>query len=574
MRSFFSTLVGLCLAIAACSQNQPAFEKKPFRESDGNLYWPLSVPVYLQLSTSQNSADGMVLTQAGETRDAAKPMTWDGHGTHYIRHVDSHNPKAGESTVIFPVNVDGIAPVSAVELTGATRHATANAAKVYFGKGLTISFKAKDEMSGLEGIYLSVNHTSFTMFSTPMTLADEKEYHVQYFAVDRVGNAENPKLAIFTVDLTPPTSSHEVSGNHIDGQILAPNAFIILAGRDEASGVKKTEYAFDGQKPTLYSGKVSLAGLADGEHTLTYYSLDQVGNQESPKQFTFYLDSKGPEVKSAFDANFVVSSGKSYATSGTLVSLEATDNKAGVKQLFYSINGGKEQAYTEPFSLPAKAGAHSVRYRAIDQLGNVGATFTNTQIATIYVDDTPPVVTHAVSTPKIFARDTLFITDKAIFTIKSFDAESGGAIVDYKIDNGEEITYEQPFGVHAEGRHSLSYSGTDLVNNSAEKTSFFVVDNSGPEIFTHTSLEKIGTQKLVAKEQEIPIYASGTMFYMAATDKAVGTKAIYYSLNHQPETLYNQPVKLVTKGVHALKIKAVDFLGNVRTLDTLEFAVQ
>jgi len=570
MRSLFSTLAGLCLAIAACSQNQPAFEKKPFRDPDGNLYWPLSVPVYLQLSTSQNATEGMVLTQAS-AKEAAKPMTWDGHGTHYIRHVDAHNPKGGESTVIFPVNVDGIAPVSAIELTGAMRHA---AAKVYFGKGLSLSFRAKDEMSGLEGIYLSVNQVSFTTFSTPMTLTEEKEYNIQYFAVDKVGNAESPKLAVFTIDLTPPTSMHEVSGNHIDGQILAPGAFITLAGRDEASGVKKTEYYFDGQKPALYGGKISLAGLADGEHTLHYYSLDQVGNLESPREFTFYLDSKGPEVKSAFDANFVVSSGKSYATSETRVSLEAADNKAGVKQLFYSINGGKEQVYTGPFSLPAKPGAHSVRYRAVDQLGNVGTLFTNTQIATIYIDDTPPVVTHTVSTPKVFARDTLFITDKALFTIKSFDAESGGAIVDYKIDNGEEITYEQPFSIPAEGKHSLSYSGTDLVNNSAEKTSVFVVDNSAPEIYTHTSLEKIGTQKLVAKEQEIPIYASGTMFYMAATDKSVGTKAIYYSLNHQPEVLYTQPVKFVTKGVHALKIRAVDYLGNIRTLDTMEFAIQ
>jgi hypothetical protein len=378
------------------------------------------------------------------------------------------------------------------------------------------------------------------------------------------------------VDLTPPTSSHVVNGNNLDGQILAPGAIITIAGRDDASGIKKTEYFFDNGKPALYGGKIALAGLADGEHKLYYYSHDQVGNTELTKEFAFYLDSKGPEVKSSFDANFAVSDGRSYATSGTSVALEATDNKAGVKTLFYSINGGPEKVYTAPFALPVKkgGGSYSIRYRAIDQVGNVGATSTNTQISAIYIDDTPPVVTHAVSTPKIYTRDTLFITDKAFFTIKSFDAESGGAIVDYKIDNGEAVTYEQPFAISNEGKHKISYSGTDLVNNSAEKTSVFVVDNSAPEIFTHTSLEKIGTQKLVAKEQEIPIYASGTMFYMAATDKSVGTKAIYYSLNQHPEVLYTQPVKFITKGVHALKIKAVDFLGNVQTLETLEFAIQ
>jgi hypothetical protein len=568
MRLLFFTMVGLCVVVSAFSQDQPAFEKKPFKDSEGNLFWPLSLPVYLQLSTSPNSTDGVMLAEAKET---SHPMKWDGHGKHYIKHDDSKNSTGGESTVSFPVNVDGIAPVSALELRGAPRHA---AAKIYFGKSLTIFVKATDEMSGLEGVYLSINQAPFTKLSSPLALTDEKEYQVQYFAVDKVGNAAQPKSASFTVDLTPPVSNHEVSGSHLDGQILSPRTFISLAGRDEASGIKKTEYFFDGQKPALYNTKISLAGLADGEHTLTYYSLDHVGNIESPRQFTFYLDSKGPEVTSSFDANFSVSEGRSYVNKGTLVSLEATDNKSGVKQLFYSVNGSTEQLYTAPFALPVKQGAYSIRYRAVDQLGNLGATFTNKQISAIYIDDTPPVVTHSVSTPKIYTRDTLFVTDKALFTIKSFDAESGGAIVDYKLDNGQEVTYEKPFAVTTEGRHSLSYSGTDLVNNSALKTAFFVVDNSAPEIFMHTSLEKIGTQKLIAKEQEIPIYASGTSFYMAATDKSVGTKAIYYSLNQQAEVLYTQPVKFVTKGVHALKIRAVDYLGNVRTMETIEFAVQ
>lgn len=567
MRLLFS-LLALCLVVSAFSQDQPAFEKKPFKDSEGNLFWPLSLPVYVQLSTSPDPADGVMLAEAKET---IHPMKWDGHGKHYIKHDDSKNPKGGESTVAFPVHVDGIAPVSALELLGAPRY---SGSKIYFGKGLTTFVKAKDEMSGLEGVYISINQVPFSKLSSPVELADEKEYQVRYFAVDKVGNAEQPKSVSFAVDRTSPASNHEVNGSHLDGPILSPRTFISITAHDEASGIKKTEYYFDGQKPALYSKRISLAGLADGEHTLTYYSVDHVGNIESPRQFVFYLDAKGPEVTSSFDANFAVSEGRSYASTGTLVSLAATDNKSGVKQLFYSVNGSPEQIYTAPFPLPAKQGTYSIRYRAIDQLDNVGATFTNKQISAIYVDDTPPVVTHSVSTPKIHTRDTLFITDKTHFTIKSFDAEAGGAIVDYKLDNGKEVTYEKPFTVLTEGKHSISYTGTDLVNNSAVKTAFFVVDNSAPEIFLHTSLEKIGTQKLVNKEQEIPIYASGTSFYMAATDKSVGTKAIYYRLNQQAESVYTQPVKFVTKGAHALKIRAVDYLGNERTLETMEFVIQ
>lgn len=567
MRLLFSALA-LCIITSAFAQDQPAFEKKPFKDSEGNLFWPLDLPVYLQLSTSPNSTDAIALT---EGKEIAHAMKWDGHGKHYIKHDDSKNIKGGESTIAFPVNVDGIAPVSTLELLGAPRHA---AAKVYFGKDLSLFVKAKDEMSGLENVYVSINQDTYTKLSAPVTLNEEKEYQVQYFAIDKVGNAEQPKSASFIIDLTPPTSNHEITGSHLEGKILSPRAFISISGRDEASGIKKTEYYFDDQKPALYNTKISLNGLADGEHTLTYYSLDNVGNVESPQKYTFYLDSKGPEVTSSFDANFMVSQGKSYASTSTLVSLEATDNKSGVKQLFYSINGAPEQVYTVPFALPAKQGTYSIRYKAVDQVGNISTSSTNTQISTIYIDDTPPVVSHSVGIPKVFTRDTLFVTSKALFTLKSYDAESGTAIIDYKLDNGEEITYESPFEVLTEGKHSISYIGTDLVNNSAAKTVVFVVDNSAPEIFMHTSLEKIGTQKLVDKEQEIPIYASGTSFYLAATDKSVGTKAIYYSLDKQPEALYTQPLKLVTKGIHTLKIRAVDYLGNTQTLEAIEFAVQ
>lgn len=558
-----------CACVSAFSQDLPVFEKKPYKDASGTLYWPLSLPVYFQLTPTPNASADNSITLS-EPDKPVEPMYWDGHGKHHIKHDDSH--PGGASSVLFTVYADGIAPVATVDLSDATRYAHAN--ELYFGKGLSLSVQAKDEMSGLEGTYVSVNQAAYARHTAPVALPDEKAYQVQYFAVDKVGNAGEPKTATFVVDLTAPTSTYALVGNHLADSVLSPKSFIALEATDAAAGVKRIEYYFDDKAPARYTTKISLASLADGEHTLTYYAQDQVGNQEAPQHYTFYLDSQGPEVTSSFDVDFAVSEGRYYASTGTLVTLVATDNKAGVKQLFYSINGGKEQTYTEPFALPAKQGRYNIRYRAIDQLDNIGATFTNNQISALFIDDTPPVVSHSVSTPKIVTRDTLFVTDKTLFTLKGYDAESGSAIVDYNLDEGKAITFEEPFSVPAEGKHDISYSGTDLVNNSAVKTLIFVVDNSAPEIFMHTSLDQIGTQKLIEKDGEIPIYAAGTSFYMAATDQAVGTKAIYYKLNQLPEVLYTRPVKITTKGAHVLTIRAVDYLGNEQTMEPVEFAVQ
>ena len=112
------------------------------------------------------------------------------------------------------------------------------------------------------------------------------------------------------------------------------------------------------------------------------------------------------------------------------------------------------------------------------------------------------------------------------------------------------------------------------MGNTNSKEIFCFVDNTGPEIFNHMSLQKIGQQKLIEKNIEIPIYASGTNLYLAATDKYVGTKTIYYSLNGSLYKTYGSAIPLNRSGLYKLNIKATDKLGNISKSDVIEFVVQ
>ena len=75
------------------AQDQPTFEKKTVKDENGNVYWPLSLPVYVQLSSLPDAKDAVMLSNVkeGHMKNFAHPMKWDGHGTHYIRHVDNEN---------------------------------------------------------------------------------------------------------------------------------------------------------------------------------------------------------------------------------------------------------------------------------------------------------------------------------------------------------------------------------------------------------------------------------------------------------------------------------------------------
>src|SRR5882762_225773 len=141
LASLFILLGGLQTAHA---QDLPVFEKKIIKDLDGTVFWPLSMPVYVQLSSLPDAKDAVMLTNVKEDhmKNFAHPMKWDGHGVHFIRHIDNENAKLRDNEISFPVSVDGIAPVTTLILKGAPAFTSQ---KIFFGKNLSGSLTSTDE---------------------------------------------------------------------------------------------------------------------------------------------------------------------------------------------------------------------------------------------------------------------------------------------------------------------------------------------------------------------------------------------------------------------------------------------
>ena len=549
------------------SQERPVFELKVIKDPDGTVYWPLALPVYVQLSPQPEGKEAVALTKVKEEnmKEFGLPMKWDGPGIHYLRHFDKLNNKLAEKEIDYPVNVDGQAPTTTLKLQGAPFYSSN---KHYYGKGLKGLISATDDMAKVASTQFSINGAAFTEYIAELAFNEEREYLIKYLSADRVGNAEETKSKEFTVDLTAPVTKHSAATDQLEEKILSPRTLITLVSVDNLSGVKKTVYSFDNNKPSLYFSKISPALLTDGEHILNYSSTDRVSNEESNQPYSFYLDKIAPVVTSTIDANFVKVNGIMYVAKASTIQLSATDNKAGVKDVFYSVNGGVETIYNTAFKLPQKQGQYVVKYRGVDKVNNKGPFVTDDNLGNIFLDDTAPTISHEISSPKVFTRDTLFITKDSKITLKSIDYQSGSARIDYQLDKSANETYANPIQLVADGKHTVSYTGYDRVNNSKTKDFLVVVDNIAPKVFYFFSLEKIGggTRQ--------PFYPVGTRIYLAATDNVVGTKAIMYKLNSQPESLYNQPIVLLNKGSHILKVKATDALGNQSAEEIIEFFVK
>lgn len=572
MNKYLLTLLPLALCFAVFGQNEPSKPTYEFKvyKNDGNTYIQRSMPMYLKFSVTPDGENFPLESKSNP--DDTNPMYLDDEGIHYIRHqwaVDQGNKKMVNPPreVIMEVYADGLPPVTSLKFSGAKRY---NDGKTtFYGPGLTFSLSARDAVSGVKEIQYALGGNYQKYSSGEVSSAKEGDNTLYFFSADNVGNAEATKNSNYVVDLTAPSTNHSIDGIVYNSNILAPSTTFKLSSTDKLSGVQITSYSFDNGSNRNFSGSISMSGLKDGDHTLYYFSKDKVQNEESKKSFSFYLDLIPPAATIAIEGDQY--KGKyTYVSERTKFSLSATDNKAGVKNIYYRINEGDLNTYSSAFSLPNSLGLYSIKYDANDNVDNLSAN----KYQTVYLDNEAPVTGIKYSNPQFFNRDTLFINSKTKISLFSKDAHSGVKTTKYAINGGSMQDYSE-FNLDAEGYQTITFQSTDQVNNAEqEKNSKVFVDNSPPQIFVNFSIEPIGSK------DGLKVYPEYVRMYIGATDKHVGTETILYAIDKGALTEYSSPQTLDLSEVNRLRknkkyeVKAIakDKLGNEKE-EIFEFYV-
>lgn len=566
LKNYFVLSAAILIAGVASAQqpSKPSYEKQVYIDGKGDIYVQKELPMYLKFSTEPN---GQNYDLKGKDPKYAEPMYLDTEGVNYIRSKWAVDPNTGKTAVpqqevLYPVYADGLAPRTLVTFLTAPRYVSGG--KTYFGKNLAFSLKSTDATSGVKLTQYALNG-NYSDYSANVNVTKEGEQTLYWYAADFVGNAEETKSSTFTLDLTAPKTNYEVLGINKGGTILSPTATLKLTSSDNLSGVKITSYRFDGGGANGYYGPVSLASLPDGEHTFKYYSEDNVKNVEggdggaSASTFKFYLD-RIPPVPTHEVIGDQHQGQYLYISPRTTIALAATDNKAGVKNIYYRVDGGERGIFASNFKMPDVLGTHNVKYDANDQVDNLSAN----KYVNVFMDNRAPESGIFYGSPQFMDRDTLFVTSKTQITLKTRDPHSGVQSVEYKTDGGSFKTYS-PFTMNGEGYHTIAFKSKDNVNNvEQDKNSSCLVDDTAPEIFVKFSIEQIGTKK------GLPVYPNYTRMYVAATDKKVGTESIKYSMDDGALVLYSSAQTLDASEQsrfrknkkYKVRVVATDKLGN------------
>ncbi len=533
-----------------------------YTDSTGKLFINSGTPVHIYISTN---AKGTNALQLQSEQPEGNPLKWGNHGPKLLSYVNLYTGKQ----IRFDLFADGLPPKTSSAFEPNKGYQKENT--IYLSEGALIELSAHDSNSGTQSIFYSVNGSNFSRYENPIAFDSDGKFVIQFYSVDNVGNQEDEGERIIIIDSTPPTSVHQFGGPVFDN-IVAKGTTIALSATDE-TGVKSTHFKLNDGPQAPYTKPIAIGQLPEGEHTIRWYSTDVVGNAEDPKNLTFFVDKTPPLVFEEIVGNNYMIAGREFSSGRSQLRIVGVDNKAGIKDIFYSINGKEFVRYEKPIYLSDISSAITIRSYAIDNVGNRSEGGTSgQQFAMPEVDISGPSVLYSFDGKRVMQRDTLWISPSTLIGISAIDKGSGMSRIEFKLNDQPTVPFSEKFSVNTNGYHRVSVTAFDNVDNLNIVNFGFGVDDGAPEVFYHFSQKPYQTETL--NDQTVPVFSQGLTMFLAATDKISGLETISYSINGVKERTYTEPISGFKPGnVYHLSIKAIDKLGNQSNI-SVQFKVE
>jgi hypothetical protein len=256
---------------------------------------------------------------------------------------------------------------------------------------LSASFilSAEDMESTLDVIQYSVDGGSVEIYTDPISFATEGRHFIAWRAIDKTGNISDERIKPVIVDGSPPEGIASVDGPAYlsDNKLyLTTSTAIILWAEDDLSGVNSIYVKFDDGDFFPYLQPMVVP--EEGFHTAEAYAVDNVGNSTPVYVVQGYVDSTGPTVQINTKKKFVVVAQKNYTSKDNEYTIVASDEIAGTRDIFVSLDGSEFVSYSGPFKVQIP-GLHKLMVKAVDKLGNESPTVQTSFL----VDVVPPKTT-------------------------------------------------------------------------------------------------------------------------------------------------------------------------------------
>ncbi|SDM90865.1 hypothetical protein [Bacillus sp. OK048] len=342
---------------------------------------------------------------------------------------------------------------------------------------------------------------------------------------------ESSESTKVTVDVDQSDTTAPVTVSNVADKWNREAVTVELTATDDLSGVAKTFYSINGSD---FAEGTSFVVSEAGVSTVSFYSVDNVGNIEEVKTVEVKIDENPPVTTSNVTDE--------WQKHSFLVKLSATDDLSGIKDTYYSVNGAEYVKGATAFV--SDPGLNTVSFFSVDNAGNIEEVKT----VSVKVDATAPVTTSNIG-------DQWNQGEVAVELLATDDL-SGVANTYYSI-NGSEFVEGTVFTVN-QGISEVSFYSEDFAGNVEEvKTVKVQIDTAAPE--TTSNVTDQWNQGEVAVE-------------LTATDDLSGVAKTFYSINDS-EFVEGTTFKVTDEAVNEVSFYSIDKAGNVEDVKTVEVKI-
>ena len=215
----------------------------------------------------------------------------DGHYSWSYRGTEGWGNNAAPFTRSGSFDFDATAPTTTATATGAL-HPTG-----WYTATATVRLAGRDAFSGMRTTYYRLDGGKKTPYTGPIAIARSGDHQLEYWSVDKAGNAERSRTLEVKIDVSPPVTAPVLTGPVGEAGFYRDHVTVALNPTDAHSGVASSEIALDGAPLGPYTGPIVVS--AAGSHQVSYRSTDRTGRREATKSVAFTIDRTAPSIGAA-----------------------------------------------------------------------------------------------------------------------------------------------------------------------------------------------------------------------------------------------------------------------------------
>ncbi|PIZ14817.1 hypothetical protein COY52_10975, partial [Candidatus Desantisbacteria bacterium CG_4_10_14_0_8_um_filter_48_22] len=373
-----------------------------------------------------------------------------------------------EQTInMFNLYVDDSPPIMQIGFIGPFY----NTSPVYVSALTTATLYTYDLGSGPKWFEYKVDNNVWEtgVFSASFNLGSEETHTILCRGTDNLGNIGAINTFSVFVDNIPPASSYSIGIPQyiIDsGVYISSTTPITLSAHDTSAGLGVIRYRIDNTPDLYYSQPFALTSQPEGQHVVSYYSLDNLGNMERTNSFTFFVDN-APPLSQLEITGPQYGTAPVYIASVTSLNVTGIDNLTGLKRIEYKLDGaGAWAAGLSPTVVNiAEEGTHTLWYRSIDNVENIEEAHS----IIFFVDNSPPATNVDIGQP-IHTNSDTWVTSYTPITLTADDSAGCGLErIEYMMgETGVWQTYANSFVLLDNGAQRVLFRSFDNLGNREE----------------------------------------------------------------------------------------------------------